>query len=191
MRNSIILTCLTLLLNFTAFGQNEKYKTTSDSELDLFKDLILSLKDNSFVISPLIEERVDVSMLRVSQLTNKYGFTRNQFKSMTKDTLQIKKNKYFEVANPDSIIKFHNLGLYLEINDSTYISAPYYYFIEKTYHKKCICTFSKVVFSKDKTYAVVKYMIRCGMDDGRGETVLMKKTKHKWIIIDTFAFHGS
>ena len=191
MRNSIILTCLTLLLSFTAFGQNEKYKTTSDSELELFKDLILSLQDNSFVISPLIKERVDVSMLKVSRLTSKYGFTRNQFKSMSKDTLLIEKNKYFEVANPDSIIKFHNLGLYLKINDSTYISAPYYYFIEKTYHKKCICEFSKTVFSKDKTYAVVKYMIRCGMNDGRGETVLMKKTKHKWIIIDTFAFHGS
>ena len=190
MRNSIILTCLILLLNFTAFGQNEKYKTTSDSELELFKDLILLLKDNSFVISPWIEEKVDASMLNFSLLTNKYGFTRNQFTSMTKDTLLIKKNKYFGVANPDSIIKFHNLGLYLKINDSTYISAPYYYFIEKTYHKKCICEFSKAVFSKDKTYAVVKYMIRCGMDDGRGETILMKKTKHKWIVIETFSLHG-
>lgn len=191
MRNTIILTCLTLLLSFTAFGQNEKYKTTSDSELELFKDLILSVGDNSFVISPLIKENVDASMLNISRLTNKYGFTRNQFRNTTKDTLLIKKNKYIEVVNPDSIIKFHNLGLYLKINDSTYISAPYYYFIEKTYHKKCICEFSKTVFSKDKTYAVVKYMILCGMDDGRGETVLMKKTKHKWIVIDTFAFHVS
>jgi len=191
MRNTIILTCLTLLLSFTAFGQNEKYKTTSDSELELFKDLILSVGDNSFVISPLINENVDASMLNISRLTSKYGFTRNEFRNTTKDTLLIKKNKYIEVVNPDSIIKFRNLGLYLKINDSTYISAPYYYFIEKTYHKKCICEFSKTIFSKDKTYAVVKYMILCGMDDGRGETILMKKTKHKWIVIDTFAFHGS
>ena len=191
MRNSIILTCLTLLLNFTVFGQNEKYGTTSNSELELFKDLIFSLRDSSFVISPLIEEKVDASMLNVSRLTNKYGFTRNQFKNITKDTLLIKKNKYIEVVNPDSIIKFLNFGRYLKINDSTYIAAPYYYFIEKTYHKKCICEFSKTVFSKNKTYAVVKYMIRCGMDDGRGETILMKKTKQKWIVIDTFAYHGS
>jgi len=191
MRNSIILTCLTLLLNFTVFGQNEKYGTTSNSELELFKDLIFSLRDSSFVISPLIEEKVDASMLNVSRLTNKYGFTRNQFKNITKDTLLIKKNKYIEVVNPDSIIKFLNFGRYLKINDSTYIAAPYYYFIEKTYHKKCICEFSKTVFSKNKTYAVVKYMIRCGMDDGRGETILMKKTKQKWTVIDTFAYHGS
>jgi len=182
---------LTLLLNFTVFGQNEKYRTTSDSELELFKDLTLSLRDNSFVISPLIEESVDASMLNISRLTNKYGFTRNQFRNMTKDTLLIKKNKYIEVVNPDSIIKFLNFGRYLKINDSTYIAAPYYYFIEKTYHKKCICEFSKILFSKNKTYAVVKYMIRCGMDDGRGETFLMKKTKQKWIVIDTFAYHGS
>ena len=191
MRNSIILTCLTLLLSFTAFGQNEKYKTTSDSELELFKDLILSLQDNSFVISPLIEEKVDAFMLNFSRLTSKYGFTRNQLRNMTKDTLRIKKNKYFEVANPDSIIKFRNLGRFFKTSDSTYISAPYYYFIEKTYHKKCICEFSKTIFSKDRNYAITKYMILCGMDDGRGETVLMKRTKNKWVVIDNLAYHVS
>ena len=191
MRNLIILTCLTLLLSFTAFGQNEKYKTTSDYELELFKDLTLSLGDNSFVISPLIEEKVDVYMLNFSRLTSKYGFTRNQLRNMTKDTLIIKKNKYIEAVNPDSIIKFSNLGQYFKTNDSTCISAPYYYFIEKTYHKKCICEFSKTIFSKNRNYAIAEYMIRCGMDDGRGETVLMKKTKNKWIKIDTLAYHGS
>jgi len=191
MRNSIILTCLTLMFSFSAFGQNEKYKTTSISELELFRDLIISLRDSSFVISPLIEEKIDASILSDSRFTKKYGFIRNQFRYITKDTLLIRKNKYFEVANTDSIIKFSNYGLKMMIIDSTYIFYPYYYFLEKTYHKKCICIFSKTVFSKDRTCAIAEYFIACGPDDGRGKTVLMKKKKNKWVIIDDLVISGS
>ena len=191
MRNSIILTCLTLLFSFSTFGQNERYKTTSTSDLELFKDLILSLRDSSFVISPFIEKKIDASILRDTRLTKKYGFTRNQFRDITKDTLLIRKNKYFEVANPDSIMKFSEYGLKMMKIDSTYIAYPYYYFLEKTYHKRCICTFSKTVFSKDGTFAVAKYFIACGPDDGRGKTVVLKKKNKKWVIIDDLAISGS
>lgn len=191
MRNSIILTCLTLVLNFTAFGQTETYKTTSDSELELFKDLILSLEDNSFVISPLIDEKIDLSMYPFKRLTNKYGFLQSQFRNKEKAKFLIRRNSYFEVANPDSIIKFSDYGLKMMKIDSTYIAYPYYYFLEKTYHKKCICTFSKTVFSKDGTFAVAEYFIACGPDDGRGKTVVLKKKKKKWVIIDDLAISGS
>lgn len=182
---------MTLILSFSAFGQNDKYRTTSNSELELFKDLILSLRDSSFVISPFINEKIDASILRDTRLTKKYGFTRNQFRDVTKDTLLIRKNKYFEVANPDSIMKFSEYGLKMMKIDSTYIAYPYYYFLEKTYHKRCICTFSKTVFSKDGTFAVAKYFIACGPDDGRGKTVVLKKKNKKWVIIDDLAISGS
>ena len=191
MRNSLILTCLTLMFCFNTFGQNEKYKTTSNSELELFKDLIFSLRDSSFVISPLIENQTDISMLSVSHLINKYGFIRNQFRNTKNDTLVIKKNKCFEVANSDSIIKFSYYDLNMMIIDSTYIFYPFYYFLEKTYHKKCICTFSKIIFTKDRTYAIAEYFISCGHQDGRGKTVLMKKKKNKWVIIDDLVISGS
>lgn len=191
MRNSIILTCLTLLLNFSAFGQNEKYGTTSKSDLELFKDLILSLKDSSFVISPFIGTKIDLSMYPFKRLTNKYGFLKSQFRNKKKTKFQIKSNNYFEVANPDSIIKFSDYGLKMMKIDSTYIAYPFYYFLEKTYHKRCICTFSKTVFSKDGTFAVAEYFIACGPDDGRGKTVVLKKKKKKWVIIDDLAISGS
>ena len=181
---------MTLLFSFCAFGQNERYKTTSNSELELFRDLIFSLRDSSFVISPLIEDRTNISMLNVSHLINKYGFIRNQFRNTKIDTLVIKKNNYFEVAKPDSIIKFRNYGLTMMIIDSTYIFEPYYYFLEKTYHKKCICTFGKTIFTKDRTYAVAEYFISCGHQNGRGKTVLMKKKKNKWVIIDDLVISG-
>jgi hypothetical protein len=191
MKNSIILTCLTLLFNFTAFGQNEKYRTTSNSELELFKDLILSLKDSSFAISPFIETKIDLSMYPFKHLTNKSGFLKYQFRNKEKAKFLIKRNSYFEVANPDSIIKFSGYGLKIMKIDSTYIAYPYYYFLEKTYHKKCICTFSKTVFSKDRTFAIAEYFITCGPDDGRGKTVVLKKEKKKWVIIDDLAISGS
>jgi len=185
------MTCLTLLFSLSAIGQNVKQKSISNTELKLFKDLILSLNDTSFVISPMIEDDINASMLNISQLSHKYGFTRSQFRNKSKDMIQIRKNKYFEIANPDSLIKFSHLGSYLKLHDSIYIFEPYYYSIEKTYHKKCICYFNKTIFSKNKTYAVAYYMISCGMDDGRGETVLMKKIRNKWIIIKNLVFHGS
>ena len=191
MRNTIILTCFILIFSFTAIGQQKKYKTISTPELELYKNLISILKDTSFVISPLVEKTTESSMLSVSQLIKRYGFTRSQFRNTTNDTFIIRKNRYFEVISPDSIIKFNHLGLNLMTIDSTIIFNPYYYFIEKTYHKKCICLFSKTIFTKNRTYAIAEYFIECGPNDGRGETVLMKKIKNKWKIIYRLVFHGS
>lgn len=191
MRKSIILFCLSLILSFTAFGQNEKYKAISESEIQLFNDLILSLNDNSFVISPLIEEKLDACMLNDARLRIKYGFTRNEFRNISDKTYVIRKNRYFEVANQDSLIKFSDLNHKMIIIDSTYTFYPYYYFLEKTYHKKCICTFGKTIFSKDRSYAIAAYFVACGPNDGRGKTILMRKKKNKWIIIEDLGYHGS
>lgn len=191
MRNAIRLTFLILLFNLGAFGQREKYAATSNSEIEIFGNLILSFRDSSFVISPLVYESIDPSWIDIPRMVNKYGFIKSQFKNSTADTTLINSNKYFKVISADSIIKFSNLGLSFKTNDSSYIFAPYYYFIEKTYHKKCICEFSEAIFSKDKNYAITNYTIRCGMNDGYGETVLMKKVGLKWIVFDKLGFNGS
>jgi hypothetical protein len=191
MKNTIILTCLILLFSLTAFGQQEKYKTISNSELELYVNLISILKDTSFVTSPLVEESTGASMLSVSRLIKKCGFNRSQFRNSSKDTFIIRMNRYFEVISPDSMSKFNHLGLKMMKIDSTIIFNPYYYFIEKTYHKECICKFSKTIFTKKRIYAIAKYYIECGPKAARGETILMKKTKNRWKIIDRLSFDGS
>ncbi|MGE5428283.1 MAG: hypothetical protein ACM3O8_10340 [Methylococcaceae bacterium] len=190
MRNTIRLTLLILLFNLSAFAQKGKYATISNPELEIYWNLILSLKDSSFVISPLVKESIKPSWIDIPKMVKKYGFIESQLKNSTTNTTLINNNKYFKVISPDSIIKFRRFESTLII-DSKIILDPYYYFIEKTYHKKCICEFSKTIFSKDKTYAITDYTINCGMDDGRGETVLMKKIGLKWIVIDVLGFHGS
>ena len=191
LKQTILLTCSIFLLNFIAWGQNEKYMTPTNSELEVYRDLILSIDDSSFVISPFIEDSISSSLIDIPKMVNNYGFTKSQFKNATTDTLFIRKNKFFEVISPDSIIKFRNLALNIMEIDSTIIFNPYYYFIEKTFHKKCTCEFSKIIFSKGNTYAIAGFLICCGPDNCRGETFLMKKTKNEWIVIDILVFDGS
>jgi hypothetical protein len=191
MKNTAILTCLILLFTLAAYGQNERYKIATNLELKLYKDLMLTFKYDSFVVSPLVDKTVYFKMLDTQKLICKYGFSKKQFRNSLKDTILIKNNRYFEAISPDSIIKFSNLGLKLFKIDSTYIMNPYYYFIEKTYNKRCVCEFNKIVFSKNKMYAVAEYFIACGPDDGIGETVLMRRTKNKWVVINSLIYHGS
>lgn len=37
-------------------------------------------------------------------------------------------------------------------------------------------------------YAITEYFIGCGMDDGIGKRVLLKKANNKWIVIETLSF---
>ena len=190
-RNTILLFCFILLFNFVTFAQRENYETISNYEFDLFKDVISSINDSSFIISPLLKDTIGVSMLDTKQLISKYGFTDSLLRKQTKDKFQIGKNDYFEVADIDSIMKFKNFGLTPMIIDSSYVFAPYYYFVNKVYHKKCICTFSKPIISKNNIYAIVEYFIGCGADDGMGKIILVKKTNNEWAKIDDLLFFGS
>jgi hypothetical protein len=169
-----------ILSNNPLFGQDQKHKAISGSELKLYKDLISTLKDTSFIVYPLIENTIKSSMLDISELVREYSFNRVQFrKSVIDDAFIIKNNSSFKVINPDSIDSFQN---YKEV-DSGLIIEPFLYAKKKYYHKNAICYLSKPLLSKNKKFAIAEYFISCGSLCGNGATVLMKKKKDKWIII--------
>jgi len=194
MRNVILIICFLILFNNFAFGQNHAYKSLTDKELAIISDLSSTFKDTTFVISPLIVSIIDSTTLDIPVIINKYAFSKGQFEDTIGDTILIKENKYFKIVCPDSLIKYENLKFNADYNIRNGIDmlqSPILNFIGKNYNKSGICYFNKPVFSKNMPYAIVKYWVNCGGLCGWGETVLMKKTKGKWIKIETLVFEES
>ena len=194
MRHLYILFFFLLLFNNFILGQNQKYGLLAVEELELINDLSSTFKDTSIVISPLIVFTIDSSTLDMSILTEKFSFVKSQFGNRSSDTLLFRDNKYFKVISPDSLIKYRKLKFksdYRVHEKIDLFQTPILYYIEKNYQKAGICYFYKPVFSRNKTYAVIQYWVDCGSLCGWGKTVLMKKTKDKWIIIDTLGYSES
>lgn len=194
MRHLFILFCIIFLFNNFILGQNQKYVILSDNELGLINDLSSTFKDTSIVISPLISPSVDSSLLDIPGLVNKYGFNKSQFEKTINDVLLIKGNKYFEVISLDSLVKYENAKFDTDIrlrNQIDLFQSPVLYFIEKNYNKSCLCYFYRPVFSKNGNYAIAEFWVNCGEEDGWGETVLMKKAKDNWIIVDILVMKQS
>ncbi|SHE84271.1 hypothetical protein SAMN05444405_103162 [Bacteroides luti] len=180
MKKMLLILSYIILSNNSLFGQDQIYKAISDSEFKLYRDIVSTLKDTSFIVYPLIEKHISSSMLDIPELIQKYGFNREQFrKSAIDDVFIIKNNSSFNAINPDSIDSYQN---YKEAND-TLIFEPFLYAIKKHYHKSAVCYFNKLLLSKNKKFAIAEYFISCGNLCGYGATVLMKKKKDKWIII--------
>jgi len=173
----IILFSVIISINYL-FGQEQKYKEINDTELKLYKDLIQTLKDTTFIVYPLIEAPISSPLLNIQELTE-YDFSSKQFKepSIT-ETFLIKDNNYFKVICPDSINSFKNHKENNVLTSDSFLSA-----IKQHYGKSSVCYLSKAIFSKDKKYAVAEYFIFRGKLFGGGATVLMKKAKDKWVII--------
>jgi hypothetical protein len=169
-----------------SFGDNFKYVDKKD--LIVYSVINLSIGYKDYLISPLVSDNLNLSIDSDSRLKN-FGFDTGPNQIVATDTLVIDKNDFFEVVSADSILKFRHSDS--RLNDSMIISEPFYYYLARAYKKKCICHFSKILFSKDSEYAIAEYFIGCGMNDGMGKRLLLKKTKDKWIVIDTLSFLGS
>lgn len=169
------------MLNFKAYGQTKIYKTIPDDGIELFRDLIKTINDTSFVISPIVNLNIGTRDLDIRRLTKTYRFTKRQLLKADSTMFQISKNKYFEIADADSMIKFRNIDC--TINDSVIIKNPYSYFVNQTYGMPCICEFFKPIYSVDKRFVIAKYLIICG-SFSFDKTVVLKKMKYKWKIIE-------
>lgn len=194
MKYLYILFCLLFLFNNFTRGQNQNYELLSDKEVGLINDLSSTFKDTIFVISPRIISSVDSSLLDIPVLANKYGFNKWQFKKKNINVLLISDNKYFKIINIDSLVKYEKAKFDADFRIRERIDlfqSPVLYFIERDYNKSGICYFYRPVFSKNGNYAVAEYWVDCGEECGWGETVLMKKTKDKWIIVDTLVMKVS
>ena len=175
-----------LIIPISSFGDN--YRIVDNQDLKIYDAINLVIGYKDYLISPIISENLVFSKFGDTNL-KKFGFDIGPHQIGTTDTLVINKNKFFEVVSADSILKFSRCDN--RLNDSTIISEPFYYYLFRAYKKKCVCSFSKVLFSKNSGYAIAEYFIGCGMDDGIGKRLLLKKTKDKWIVIETLSFHLS
>ena len=138
---------------------------------------------------------IDTSSLDIKELSKKYGFNKGLFSNFTKDTIILERNDYFKIINPDSLskyIKIQNFTLLNVSNDSLLLlNDPVLYYINKYYGKQGICNFHKVVYSKNRNYALVEYWMHCGFLCGYGEIIVMKKVKNKWIKLETLVINES
>jgi hypothetical protein len=190
-----------LLIILSTKGQTQKYRLVNNDEQQVINDLCSTLIDTTrlMVISPLIDTPIiNLGDETLSRLDKKYGFDINQFECLPGDTLFIKQNpklcgnyslakggfrlfkdsmlikdnKYFHVLSVDTLAKYSRSNI-LE-------------FVKHTHSGKLhrICRFSKIVFSRDKKYAVVDYSIECGHWCFDGATVLMEQLDNKWVVVE-------
>lgn len=187
MKHTVLIICFFLLFSNTTFGQNHNYKTLNDIDQEVINNLCSTFKDTSILISPFIKLPIEYLSSYANELTEKYGFKKGQMvNNHDQETYVLRMNKYFKILPPDSLIKYENIP-----HDSSDLNGPIVSSIGMYYGKKGICFFHKIIFSQNKTYALVQYWIECGFMCGSGQTVLMKKIKTKWIVIKLLAFDES
>ena len=191
MKDSVIVICFFFILTEMTFGQSHAYKVIDDADQKVINDLSSTFKDTSisFLLSPFVGLPIDTFSLNIHEVTKKYGFSKDQILNITKDTLILQKNDYFKILNSDSLIKYKKVPDFtlLNVSDNSYLllTDPELYYIKKYYGKRGICSFRKIVYSKNRDYALVEYWMHCGSLCGYGETVVMKKMRNKWIIKET------
>jgi hypothetical protein len=164
-------------------GQYQKYHPVEIFETELINDVCYSIKDSSssFIISPFIISTIDYSFNDLKSIVKQYGFNKHLLNKKLYDTLLITSNKYFKILEPDSLIKYNNA----QRDTSSLITDPLIEYIKNKTGKNGICFFEKSIFSNTKEYAIIEYRIYCGFLCGKGEMLLMRKTKGGWLKIKT------
>jgi hypothetical protein len=180
MKKYFLILLMFLLFIKVSFGQKNDFKKLSETEQKIINDLSSTFKDTniSFLLSPIVNNSIDGLDLEIKNLTIKYGFNKNDLIRQEKDTFLIEKNDYFKIINTDSLINWRKIDSKGSFQDPVLVN------IEKHYGKFGLCSFYRIIFSKNRKYALVEYWMDCGFMCGYGETVLMKKKSNSWIIIE-------
>jgi hypothetical protein len=213
MKTTYILLIIIFSINNFASGIKNNYKSISKNDIEVLNDLCSTLLDSKklMLINPFITTPVDFTIYQTGLIDPKYGFNTSKFEYLAGDTLYIKQNpkqfsdilskngsfnlfsdtllinfnNFFEILSTDTVIKYESIAA--KTPKDYHYENPLLKYIKNNYKGKYhrLCTFSKVLFSENSKYAIVHYYIYCGNMCADGGIVLMKKTKNKWIIINT------
>jgi len=160
-------------------GQDQNYHLVENSDIKLISDIYKNIKDSSsFIISPFIVSTINFNSW-LKPIIKQYGFKKHQFNEKLSDTILINCNKYFEVIEPDSMIKYCNTPR----DTLSLITDPLIVYIINKSGKSGICSFSKIIYSHNKEFALTEYFIYCGFLCGHGELILMRKSNEGWVKI--------
>ncbi len=179
-KNLLLFSALLFSMN-TLLCQNRDYKILTDVEQRIINDLTSTFRDSSmsFMLSPLIFSSFDTSYIKFHELTIKYGFDKNDMNFQVKDTFLLKKNDYFNIVNPDSLHNWRRIVPKVKDED------PVLDKIEKYHQKLGLCSFNKIIYSKDRKYVIVQYWMDSIFLYEYGETILMEKVNNRWIRLET------
>ncbi len=181
MKKNLLLFSFLLFSINTLLGQNRDYKILIDAELKIINDLTSTFRDSSlsFMLSPLIFNSFDTTSIKYHELTIKYGFDKNDLNFQMKDTFLLKKNDFFNIVNPDSLHNWRSIVPKVKDED------PVLDKIEKYHQKLGLCSFNKIIYSKDRKYVIVQYWMDSIFLYEYGETILMEKVNNRWIRLET------
>lgn len=135
-----------------------------------------------FMLSPFVENTIDISSFYFDKLLTRYGFSEKKLKSTNSNPKPslLRENDYFQIADYNLIMKWENI-------QPQYIVKTVSENVEKHYGKPGLCHFNRVIFSENKKYALVEYYISYGQLSGFGQTSIMEKINNKWVKIDTLS----
>ena len=183
MKQIILNLIISLSAIITVFAQENKWSQVQNYELELINEISLTFIESEIILSPFIYKKIETDYLKINELSKKYGFIPENFKTNSNDTLLLIENIKYQILNPDSLIRYENLDL-----GSLNFIHPILYSIKKQYNKDSFMSFHRPIFSKDKKYAIVQYWGFCGYLCGWGEVLLMKKEKGKWVKKESFVY---
>jgi hypothetical protein len=170
-----------LILCFPSIARSQDIKLFCDKIIELFENVNIHLNDTNFITYPYVTSQICVNWSEFE--LKKYGFSADQFCRHSKDSFSLVGNKYFEVIESDSILRYHTI--HSEIKNGVILFQPFRFYVKLRYKKGVVRYFSVPIFSKNSNYAVVKYEDLCGEDCGSGAIFIMEKQKTKWTVINT------
>ena len=169
------LTGLFLFLSTLSYAQTETEKVIQ-TIIDLEKDL----KETNVIVSENLDSFGDTSW--INNFTDEFGeFKEGNLKYIQFGSLNVR------LISKSALLELKKIASKLNslTNDNDEVFPITYYQLVNDIFDRDLCTFSKVLFTKDKKYALVKYSVVTGNSLGLGDfssTFLMEQKKEKWLI---------
>ena len=171
---------ITLIGIFLIFAPSIYAQTETENVIQTVIDLDKDLIKNEIIVYEYLENYNDTSW--INSITDKYGvLNAEEINSIQFGNLNVKlisKSALRELNKISS--KLNNLTK----DDDENFSMTKYQLVNDIFDKD-LCVFYKVLFTKDKKYALIKYSVITGNSLGRGDfssTYLMEQKNGNWLI---------
>jgi len=155
-------------------------QTETEKVIQTIIEFEQDLNENKVIVSESLESFGDTSF--TNSFIDEFGeFKEEDFKNIQFGSLNVR------LISKNALLKLKKIASKLNslTNDNDEIFPITYYQLVNEIFDRDLCTFSKVLFTKDKKYALVKYSVVTGNSLGLGDfssTFLMEQKKEKWLI---------
>lgn len=182
MKRIILINSIILFISFSkAIGQGVGYKQIDPDLLKIVSDYINNDEEiNQTLIfpflSPLLSDYIEPKHF---ELLQSIGFDTTSFISESDQSINYIVSNETELLNT-SIDAYNNYdSLLAQLQKTSNLLPTYVEYAYNTYSKK-VCYLDIPIVTQDNSYAIINYLVDCGLACGHGEVVLLQYKDGIW-----------